>query len=379
VPLAPYNEQRRIVAKIEELSSDLDAGVAALERAKAKLKRYRAAVLKAAVEGKLTEEWRAKHLPKETASQLLERILKERRRKWEEDQLAIYAKAGKKPSANWKDKYKEPAAPDTSDLPELPNNWCWASVAQCASYEDFAITDGPFGSNLKTEHYTDDGPRVIRLQNIGDGSFVEDDAHISFHHFSVLQRHAVKHGDIVVAMLGETLPRACLVPSHVPPAIVKADCVKVATNCSLVSSSFLVVVLNSHPTRTRASAKIAGVGRPRLNLEKLRPLAVPLPPLAEQEQIIAEVDRRLSVAQESESQIEANLKRSSRLRQSILKRAFEGKLVPQESSNEPASVLVERLQSNRASTQAKGTGQTCRQNRGRGAKSAQQLQRRLAE
>ena len=105
------NEQRRIVAKIEELFSDLDAGVAALERAKAKLKRYRAAVLKAAVEGKLTEEWRAKHPPKETASQLLERILKERRRKWEEDQLAAYAKAGKKPPANWKDKYKEPAAP----------------------------------------------------------------------------------------------------------------------------------------------------------------------------------------------------------------------------------------------------------------------------
>jgi len=85
--------------------------VAALERAKAKLKRYRAAVLKAAVEGKLTEEWRAKHPPKETASQLLERILKERRRKWEEAQLVAFAKAGKRPPANWKDKYKEPAHP----------------------------------------------------------------------------------------------------------------------------------------------------------------------------------------------------------------------------------------------------------------------------
>ena len=78
-PIAPPRE-RRIVAKIEELFSDLDAGVAALERAKAKLKRYRATVLKAAVEGKLTEEWRAEHPPKETAAQLLERILKERRR-----------------------------------------------------------------------------------------------------------------------------------------------------------------------------------------------------------------------------------------------------------------------------------------------------------
>ncbi|NLF09398.1 MAG: hypothetical protein GX594_15675 [Pirellulaceae bacterium] len=102
VAVPPYSTQRRIIAKIEELFSDLDAGVLALERAKAKLKRYRAAVLKAAVEGKLTEDWRAKHPPKETAPQLLERILKERRRKWEEDQLAAYAKAGKKPPANWK-------------------------------------------------------------------------------------------------------------------------------------------------------------------------------------------------------------------------------------------------------------------------------------
>ena len=97
IPFAPVNEQRRIVAKIEELFSDLDAGVAALERVKAKLKRYRAAVLKAAVEGKLTEAWRKKNRPKETGQQLLDRILQERRCKWEEEQLAAYEKAGKKP------------------------------------------------------------------------------------------------------------------------------------------------------------------------------------------------------------------------------------------------------------------------------------------
>ena len=126
---SPRYEQRRIVAKIEELFSDLDAGVAALERAKANLKRYRAAVLKAAVEGKLTEEWRAS-TRRGTGTQLLERILKERRRKWEADQLADYAKAGKKPPANWKDKYNEPPAPDETNLPELPEGWCWASMTK---------------------------------------------------------------------------------------------------------------------------------------------------------------------------------------------------------------------------------------------------------
>ena len=85
-PLPPVPEQRRIVAKIEELFSDLDAGVVALERVRANLKRYRAAVLKAAVEGKLTEDWRAQHPDTEPASVLLERILTERRRQWEKDQ-----------------------------------------------------------------------------------------------------------------------------------------------------------------------------------------------------------------------------------------------------------------------------------------------------
>ncbi len=251
----------------------------------------------------------------------------------------------------------------------MPDGWCWASVAQCAASEEFAITDGPFGSNLKTEHYTDEGPRVIRLQNIGDGVFVDEDAHISFQHFTTLQRHAVKNNDVVIAMLGEMLPRACLVPSHIPPAIVKADCVKVTANCLLTLPNFLVVVLNSHPTRIRASARIAGVGRPRLNLEKLKPLAIPLPPLSEQQQIIAEVEQRLSILQAANLQIDDNLKRSTRLRQSILKRAFEGRLVPQDPSDEPAGIVLERISEKGAETGIDGDSQLRRANK-TGAKGA---------
>src|SRR5262249_46582016 len=128
VLVAPLNEQRRIVQKIEELFSKLDAGVAALERVKANLKRYRAAVLKAAVEGKLTAECRAKHPDTEPGSKLLEGILKERLRRWEEAQLATYAIAGKPPPKRWREKYQEPAGPDTTVLLELPPGWCWACV-----------------------------------------------------------------------------------------------------------------------------------------------------------------------------------------------------------------------------------------------------------
>jgi type I restriction enzyme S subunit len=128
LPIAPANEQARIVAKVEELFSDLDAGVAALERARANLKRYRAAVLKAAVEGRLTAEWRKAHPDVEPASKLLERILTERRRKWEEAQLAKFAAAGKPPPKGWKYKYPEPAKPEIDTPWELPDTWCLTSV-----------------------------------------------------------------------------------------------------------------------------------------------------------------------------------------------------------------------------------------------------------
>ncbi len=130
VALAPSKEQRRIVAKIEELFSDLDAGVATLERVRANLKRYRATVLKAAVEGKLTEGWRAEHPDTEPASVLLERILTERRRQWEKDQLARFAEARRQPPSGWQKSYREPVEPDLTDVPTFPESWCVAGIEQ---------------------------------------------------------------------------------------------------------------------------------------------------------------------------------------------------------------------------------------------------------
>jgi type I restriction enzyme, S subunit len=132
IPMSPTDEQRRIVAAIEEQFSRLDAGVAALERVRTNLKRYRTAVLKAAVEGRLTETWREENPDVEPASELLDRILKERRERWEKDQLAAYEKKGKKPPKNWRSRYKEPVGPNTEDPPKLPERWTQATVAQLA-------------------------------------------------------------------------------------------------------------------------------------------------------------------------------------------------------------------------------------------------------
>src|SRR6266702_1099342 len=132
IPLAPTNEQHRIVSAIEQQFTRLDAGVAALRQAQAKLKRYRAAALNAAVEGKLTEAWRAEHPTTEPASMLLEHILKERRAKWEADLRA----KGKDPA---KVKYVEPVKPDTENLPELPEGWVWVNLGQLT----WSVKDGP--------------------------------------------------------------------------------------------------------------------------------------------------------------------------------------------------------------------------------------------
>ena len=159
VVIAPSAEQVRIVEKLEELLSDLDAGVAELKAAQRKLAQYRQSLLKAAVEGALTADWRAaqstssRRRPRpsrsqadqpqqrdpglhrddegrETGAELLQRILRERRARWEQKQLAKFAEQGKAPPKGWQDKYPEPAAPNLTDLPPLPQGWVWATVEQ---------------------------------------------------------------------------------------------------------------------------------------------------------------------------------------------------------------------------------------------------------
>ena len=121
----------------------------ALGRARDKLKLYRASVLKAAVEGALTADWRAQHPHAEPATELLERILVERRRRWEEGQLRKFEERGRAPPKNWKAKYKEPVGPDTTGLPPLPDGWCWVSWEQ-AGVSQNGLRDGGFPEQV---HY----------------------------------------------------------------------------------------------------------------------------------------------------------------------------------------------------------------------------------
>lgn len=344
MPLPPLDDQRRMVAEIEKQFTRLEAGVAALRRVQANLKRYRAAVLKAACEGRLVpteaelsrsgvpplnpdstakpasskagskvstspkRQDAASTSTSESGQQLLARILTERRQNWQ-----------------GRGKYKEPEGYCANTLPELPNGWIWATVEQLAAPELNSITDGPFGSNLKTEHYTSSGPRVIRLQNIGDGVYVDEEAHITEEHFERLKKHRVFANDVVIAGFGENPPRSCIIPESLGPAIVKADCIRFKPH-SDVLSKYVNTALNSDPVRKRTKGMVHGVGRPRLNLGEIKSIVLPLPPLAEQTRIVAEVERRLSVVEELEAVVTTNLQRATRLRQAVLQKAFAGEL-----------------------------------------------------
>jgi type I restriction enzyme S subunit len=348
LPIAPTNEQARIVAKIEELFSDLDAGVAALKRAKANLKRYRASVLKSAVEGKLTEQWRAKHPAIEPASALLARILLERRQKWEADQLAKFAAAKKEPPKNWRDKYVEPTPPDTRGLPELPEGWCWASVEQVAQFTRY-------GSSAKTNE-EDTGVPVIRMGNIIDGTLDYSELKFLPHGHPEFPDLLLTKGDLLFNRTNsaELVGKSAVYDGQHDPCSFASYLISVRCLAGCDPGYLCYYINSTYGRRWVKSVVSQQVGQANVNGSKLQSLAFPLPSVAEQVQIVTDVAETLSQIEAAANAIDQSLLRAARLRQSILKRAFEGKLVPQDPKDEPASALLERLRASRTIHEGSG-------------------------
>jgi type I restriction enzyme S subunit len=208
----------------------------------------------------------------------------------------------------------------------LPSGWSWATLDSLAADEPRALTDGPFGSNLKSSHYTEAGPRVIRLQNIGEGQFLDEKAHISQAHFEKLSAHEARAGDVVIAILGEDAPRACRVPDNLGPAVVKADCPRLRLREG-VRADFVIAALNSELVRQQAREIRHGITRPRLKLSELRRLKVPLPPPEVQDEILAGLRAGSQRAAEIESTIDGIREDLNRIQRSLLHEAFTGQLV----------------------------------------------------
>lgn len=314
VLVPPLSEQDEIVAGAEQQFTRLEAGVAGLRRVQANLKRYRAAVLKAACEGKLvpTEAELAQQNGRtyETGTQLLSRILTERRHRW-----------------NGKGKYKEPLKPDTENLPLLPKGWAWATVEQTSSWLLGSIQSGPFGSHLLHSEFVSEGILAIGIDNILDGRFSLGSNHrIKPEKYSVLRKFTARPGDVVVTVMA-TIGRVCVLPENLDPAIITKHCYRITPATIGIAPRFLALALRADaPTRRHIFGNVRGQTRPGINGPILKTAPVPVPPLIEQLRIVAEVERRLSVVEELETVVKANFQRATRLRQSILQRAFQGRL-----------------------------------------------------
>jgi type I restriction enzyme S subunit len=172
----------------------------------------------------------------------------------------------------------------------------WSSIDQLSADDSRAITDGPFGANLKTEHYIDTpGYRVIRLQNIGNGMFRDEHrAYINQERFEKIIKHQVSSGDLVIAGLIDTSIRCCYVPANIGPAVVKADCYRFSVH-PLVSSKYVLYYLNSKMAHEFAAVHHHGLTLTRIGLGNFRSIPVPLPPAAEQRRIVAKVDQLMAL------------------------------------------------------------------------------------
>ena len=352
VAVAPSPEQYRIVSALDSYFSRLDAAEAALQRVEANLKRYRASVLKAAVEGRLVpteaELARRERRDYEPATALLDRILVERRRKWEEAELAKMIAKGKPPANDkWKAKYKEPTPPDTDGLPELPEGWCWASIEQIESGDRRCaygvLVPGPEVS---------DGVRLVRVGDVRDG--VVDESSLKRISPAIADKFSktyLRGGEVLVSLVG-TIGRTAVVPLSLAGANV-ARAVGVLPVSPLVAFRYVEVWLRSPRIRAELSGRAHEVARKTLNLEDVRSATVALAPAHEQRRLVAEVDRLGSVGLALAGQIAASSSHTASLRQSILKWAFEGRLVDQDPTDEPASVLLERIRAEREAADAK--------------------------
>ncbi|MEO2088696.1 MAG: hypothetical protein ABGY75_04245 [Gemmataceae bacterium] len=338
VPISPLAEQRRIVARIEELFAELDAAVEELERVRANLKRYRAAVLKAAVTGDLTADWRAAHPNAEPASVLLERILTDRRAKWEADQLAKFATDRKTPPKNWQAKYADPSKPDTSKLPPLPASWCWGTVEQLITY----LRNGYFESPRDLSS----GVKLLRINAVRPMQ-VSLDEHRYLPPSDALNDYLIRDGDLLFTRYNgsvDLLGVAGLVRGCTEPIVHPDKLIRVIAALPYPLPNFLEIACNSGASRKHMVSRCrTSAGQTGISGTDVREMPIPLPPLAEQEAIVLEVEARLSDVTAAEAVVNANLTRTARLRQSILKEAFAGRLVPQDPADEPAAVLLERI------------------------------------
>lgn len=354
INLPPLLEQKRIVAKIEELQARSRRVRVTLETISDLLEQLRQSILAAAFRGDLTRKWREKHKGKiEPATELLKRIRAERRKRWEESELEkLKAKGltGKKLNevfSKRRKQYKEPAPADTTDLPKLPEGWCWANWDELTIF----ITSGSRGW---AAFYSEDGPAFVRAQDIKtDELSISKVARVTLLSGTEGQRTRLQTEDLLVTITGANVTKAARVIDDIGEAYVSQHVALARPVEKAVSALLHLWATSAEGGRGFLLESAYGGGKPGLNLDNLRSLPMPLPPSKEFEQIVSVVEDIKDKVRILEEQTQTAENELESLNQSILAKAFRGELVAQDPNDEPASALLKRIREEKTQMTAK--------------------------
>lgn len=335
--LPPTKEQRRIVAKIEELFSELDKGVESLTTAREQLKAYRQSVLKAAFEGKLTAEWRASRADAvETPSSLLARIVSELQ---QGSSNTTDAKAGRPRRKRGPIAELEiaPSSSELAELPEIPDRWVYVKLSGLG-----VLARG------KSRHRPRNAPELFGgpYPFIQTGEVKAARGRIlqfsqTYSEFGLSQSRLWPIGTLCITIAANIAETAFLgIEACFPDSVVGFT-----PSSALVDSKYVDFFIQA--ARARISAYAPATAQKNINLETLENLVLPYCSMDEQVEIVGILEAHLESAEVMDAEIEAGLARAAALRQSILKRAFSGQLVAQDASDEPASALLGRINAER--------------------------------
>lgn len=214
---------------------------------------------------------------------------------------------------------------------ELPSGWKWKNLTELVKYPKSDIVSGPFGSNLVVADYRNEGIPIIRLQNIQRGRFVNKDIkYVSPEKAEELKRHSYLPGDIVIAKLGVPIGKTCIVPENIEKGVVVADVVRVRTNEEKNDVHFMEYLLNSDFVTDQLTNKIIGSTRPRVNLNDVRGLILPIPELKIQKDIAKELNMNIENFEIIKEEVINNVSSINQLPSSILNEVFGQYKIPEE-------------------------------------------------